>query len=115
MRLDPTSSPKSAIDYDLLAIHLLKELTTLQRRGRRADLATLAERVGVRRADARTVLSRLHQQGFIDVLRMRVTLAGLAIGASLRGVTLAPLFAARRQPSKQQPRRQQPSQASQAA
>ena len=93
MRLNPTSSPKSTIDYDLLAIHLLKELTTFQRRGRCADLATLAARVGVRRADARTVLTRLHQQGYVDVLRMRLTLAGLAIGSSLRGVTLAPLFA----------------------
>ena len=98
MRLDPTSSPKSTIDYDLLAIHLLKELTTLQRRGRCADLATLAERVGVRRADARTVLTRLHQQGFVDVLRMRLTLSGLAIGASLSGVTLVPLFASCRRP-----------------
>jgi hypothetical protein len=88
MRLDPTLSPSYAVDAELLAIHLLKELTTLQREGRRTNVAELARTVGVRRADARAVLSRLHRQGLVDVLHMRPTLAGFAIGASLAGATL---------------------------
>jgi DNA-binding IclR family transcriptional regulator len=51
--------------------------------GRRSDLDTLTEDLGIRRADVRSTLSALHQQGYIDVLRMRLTMEGFALGVSL--------------------------------
>ena len=97
MRLHPTLSPTYGVDAELLAIHLLRELTTLQRAERTTNVAELARLVGVRRSDARAVLSRLHRQGYVDVTRMRVTLMGFAVGASLDGVELPPIRRVARQ------------------
>jgi DNA-binding IclR family transcriptional regulator len=70
-------------------------MTTLQRAGRAFTLDTLAKRIGLRREDVRAVLSRLHERGYVDVLRMRVTLAGFAIGAGLAGANIEALRARR--------------------
>ncbi len=73
------ASPKD----EAIAIHLLRALTTSAREGRRTDTAELARDIGVRRTDARRVLTLLDRQGFVDVLTMRPTLAGFALGASI--------------------------------
>lgn len=79
-------------DPGTLAIHVLCEMTTRQRRGERAQLDDLASAVGVRRADVRGVVSLLHRQGYVDAVRMRVTLAGFAIGLSLGERELGPVL-----------------------
>ena len=89
-------SPNSAecvLDPKLVAIHLVKHLTSSQRSGRVVTLADLVDELGVRRADLRVAVRALHEQGYLDALRMRLTLAGFALGASLDGATLRPLRA----------------------
>jgi DNA-binding Lrp family transcriptional regulator len=76
---------------DVLAIHVMRELTSLQREGRVATLADLAGALGVRRADVRRVVSALHRQGYVDALRMKPTLAGFALGSALIGAELTPM------------------------
>lgn len=65
-----------------IAAHLLATLFGLREQRSAATLETLAARVGVRRRDVRRVLSALHREGLVDVLRMRLTLRGLALGAT---------------------------------
>jgi len=55
------------------------------------NLEDLVGEIGVRRKDVRAVLTKLHQQGFLDVLRMRLSLRGFAIGVSLQGEELRAL------------------------
>lgn len=71
-----------------LAAHVLRTLARAQQRRRPMTLATLVDELGVRKLDLREVVSRLHAQGFLDVTTMRLTLAGFAVGASLRGERL---------------------------
>ena len=47
-------------------------------------VADVAAKVGIRRADARRVVTRLHEEGYVDAERMRPTLAGLAVATALR-------------------------------
>lgn len=86
------NSGSYAPDAGTLAIHVLCEMTTRQQRGERALLDDIARAVGVRRTDVRRVISQLHRQGFVDAGRMRVTLAGFAIGLSLAGQELGPVL-----------------------
>lgn len=72
-----------------IGMSVLSVLTKRQRLGQRTTLEDLVEALAVRRTDVRRVVSALHQQGFVDALRMRVTLAGLAIGVSLHKTDLA--------------------------
>jgi hypothetical protein len=58
-------------------------------------LADVAESVGARRADVRATLTRLHVEGFVDALRMRPTLAGLALASAIRASTPRMLRAGR--------------------
>ncbi|WP_437282860.1 hypothetical protein WME90_20470 [Sorangium sp. So ce375] len=62
-----------------------------QRDGRSETLDTLVEKVRVRRRDIRSTLTVLHGQGMLDVLHMRLTLSGFAIGSALIGKTLPAL------------------------
>ena len=60
-------------------------------RGRSTDLEDLSTAIGVRKVDCHAALTTLHRQGYVDVLRMRPTLEGFALGASLRNATLEPV------------------------
>jgi hypothetical protein len=83
---------------EAIAIHLLRAWTTAQIAGERVTLDDLVERLrecdaGVRRDDVRRTVSSLDAQGCVDALRMRLTLAGFAIGRSLLDAELQPLRA----------------------
>ena len=91
MKPAPTSCPDLAPRADALAIHLLQALTTRHDEGRLVHLDDLAQAVGARRADVRATLSRMHREGWIDVVRMRPTLRGFALGRALAGRRLAPM------------------------
>ncbi len=63
-------------------------MTTHQRKGTRCSLDDLVTELGVRRPDVRRAVSGLHREGYVDLQRMSPTLAGFAIGSSLRGQEL---------------------------
>ena len=44
---------------------------------------SVVDALEVRRADVRVCLSELHEEGLIEVLRMRLTLEGFAFGRAL--------------------------------
>ncbi len=79
------------VALDLVSLHLLRAIANASARGRATDLETLAGEIGVRKVDCRAALTTLHRQGYVDVLRMRPTLQGFALGASLRNATLEPV------------------------
>jgi Mn-dependent DtxR family transcriptional regulator len=71
-------------------------LTTLalaQKEDQTLQLDTLTNELGVARSEVRSTLSQLHSEGLLDVLRMRLTLRGLALGSALSRQRLAPLHA----------------------
>ena len=70
---------------DTVALHLLRAMVKAAKAGRATHLEELASAIGVRKADCRQALSTLHRQGYVDVLRMRPTFEGFAVGAALRG------------------------------
>jgi DNA-binding IscR family transcriptional regulator len=75
-----------AIDHRALAAHVLVALAAS--RGRSVRLDELADDLGVRRVDVRKVVSGLHAQGMLDAARLRLTLSGLALAATLQGCKL---------------------------
>jgi hypothetical protein len=79
------------MDHKTLAAYILQALTLAQSEGRSENLETLVEKLRVRRKDIRSTLTMLHRQGLLDVLRMRLTLTGFAIGTALRGQELPAL------------------------
>lgn len=79
----------SSIDEKALAAHLVVAIA--RARGRAITLDDLAEAIGVRRSDVRASLSRLHREGWVDALKLRLTLPGLALAASLDGCKLPAL------------------------
>ena len=79
------------MDTKTLAAYILQALTLAQREGRTENLETLVETLRVRRKDIRATLTVLHRQGLVDVLRMRLSLAGFAIGTALLGQPLPAL------------------------
>lgn len=66
-----------------LAPHVLRALARHQIDGRRATLETLVDEIGVRRADLRRTVTALHEQGYLDVASLRLTLNGFALGVRL--------------------------------
>jgi Mn-dependent DtxR family transcriptional regulator len=80
----------------LLALHVLRTLAQAQRAGRRLSFEEVAASLRVRRTDVRASLSRLHREGLVDVPRLRLTLAGFALGRALRDVELPALRVASR-------------------
>lgn len=74
-----------------IAPYILCVLATYHENGRVATLQSIVDDVGVRRADVRTTLTALHEQGLVDVLRMKLTLQGFALAMALREVRLPPL------------------------
>ncbi len=82
------------MDHKTLAAYILQALTVAQTEGRSENLESLVEALRVRRKDIRATLTMLHRQGLVDVLRMRLSLAGFTIGTALLGQTLPALRAA---------------------
>jgi DNA-binding IclR family transcriptional regulator len=74
-----------------LPAHILLALVRAHSEGRSASLEALVDELKVRRTDVRRILTALHREGFVDVLRMRPTLAGFALGRSLACVELPAL------------------------
>lgn len=72
-----------------IASHVIRELARQQLRGRVARLDTLATEIGVRREDVRRVVTSLHHEGHVDAKRMRLTMTGLVLAASMRRCKLA--------------------------
>jgi hypothetical protein len=72
-----------SISRQALAEHLLRELARDHLRDVRSDLDSLCATIAIRREDVRSTLTALHREGYLDVLRMRLTLAGFALGCSL--------------------------------
>jgi DNA-binding MarR family transcriptional regulator len=77
-------------DLKPVAAHVLRHLARAQSLGRAIHLEDLAEQIGVRRGDVREVVTCLHQEGHVDARRMRLTMTGLAIAASMRECKLRP-------------------------
>jgi predicted transcriptional regulator of viral defense system len=73
----------------VLAAHVLRAIA--RPRTRVVTVEEVARTVGARRADVREVVTRLHREGFIDALRMRPTLTGLALASALRACKLKEL------------------------
>jgi DNA-binding IscR family transcriptional regulator len=74
-----------------LAAHLLKHLARAQSRGVQLDLDQLATHLPESRGRIRQALSRLHEEGLVDVASMRLTLPGFALGRALAARKLHPL------------------------
>jgi transcription initiation factor IIE alpha subunit len=74
-----------------LPSHVLLVLVRIHSEGGRATLEMIVEALRVRRGDVRRTLSALHREGFVDVLRMRPTLAGFALGRALQSTELPAL------------------------
>jgi DNA-binding GntR family transcriptional regulator len=74
-----------------LVPHVLRALALAQRDDRRISLDDLVEELKVRRTDVRKVLSSLHSEGMLDILRMRLTLQGFALGIACVNANLKPL------------------------
>jgi hypothetical protein len=82
------SSPTVVIDSKALAARILRHLARAQARGRLVRLDELACDVGVRRGDVRQVITRLDAEGHVDAQRMKLTMTGLVLAASMRSETL---------------------------
>jgi hypothetical protein len=76
------------IDTKSIAAHVIVALARAQTKGRTVRLDELAYDIDVRRADVRHVVTRLHAEGHVDALRLRLTMTGLALAASLAGCKL---------------------------
>lgn len=78
-----------------LSLHILKALARHQMEGRRPTLQSIVDELNVRRGDIRQTISALHNEGYLDALRLRLTMAGFTVGAGLMGAKLPPLRASR--------------------
>jgi hypothetical protein len=78
----------SSLDVRALAAHVIVHLAHAQSRGRAVRLDELATAIGVRRVDVRHVVTSLHEEGHVDAKRMKLTMTGLAVAASLDGCKL---------------------------
>ena len=76
--MNPTS-----LDTKSIAAHVIVTLSDAHADGRVLRLDELAEEIGVRKADVRQVVTRLHAEGHVDALRLRLTMSGLALATSL--------------------------------
>jgi hypothetical protein len=74
-----------------LAAHLLKHLARAQSRGVQLDLDQLQATLPESRGRIRQALSRLHEEGLVDLGSMRLTLEGFALGRAFAARKLHPL------------------------
>lgn len=78
----------SSLDTKSVAAHIVVVLAHAQELGRSMRLDELASEIGVRKTDVRDIVTRLHAEGHVDALRLRLTLTGFALATSLAGCTL---------------------------
>lgn len=71
------------INDQVLALRIVRAIA--ERQGKLTDLRDLAQELGVRRQDVRRVVTKLHIEGFVDALHMRLTMQGLALAGMLDG------------------------------
>lgn len=81
----------NVLDRKAIAAHVLRHLANAQARGRMARLDELAMEVGVRRTDVREVVSQLDAEGHVDATRLKLTMTGLVLAASMRATKLRPV------------------------
>ena len=81
----------STLDTKSLAVHVVVTMSDAQADGRVLRLDELAADLGVRKADVRHVITRLHAEGLVDALRLRLTMSGLALATSLGASALPAL------------------------
>ncbi|MEO7328195.1 MAG: hypothetical protein ABI193_06435 [Minicystis sp.] len=74
-----------------LSAYILQALALAQIEGRSMNLESLIDDLKVRRKDIRSAVSQLHREGMLDVLTLRLSLRGFAIGRSLQGEELPAL------------------------
>lgn len=90
-----TSAAEDAMHISIspktIAAHVLRTLAAAQGNGEKLTLDALTTRLSIRRTDVRSTLTALHREGHIDVLRMRLTLSGYALGTALLEVAPAAL------------------------
>jgi transcription initiation factor IIE alpha subunit len=79
------------LDRKAIAAHVLRHLAAAQARGRLVRLDELACDVGVRKTDVREIISHLDAEGHVDGKRLRLTMTGLILSASMQGATLRPV------------------------
>lgn len=84
-----------SIDSKTLAAHVLVVLARAQRARRVITAHDVSTDLDVRKADVKSVVARLHHEGHVDALRMRLTLSGLALAEALTKSALRPLRQAR--------------------
>lgn len=72
-----------SLDLKSLAAHTIVTLAHAQELGRTVRLDELATEIGVRKADVRKVVTRLHAEGHVDALRLRLTMTGFALATTL--------------------------------
>jgi transcription initiation factor IIE alpha subunit len=78
----------TSLDNKSIAAHVVVTLSRAQADGRALRLDELASEIGVRKADVRQVLSRLHVEGHVDAMRLRLTMSGLALATSFASCKL---------------------------
>lgn len=78
----------TSLDTKSIAAHVVVTLAHAQELGRVVRLDELASDIGVRKADVRDVVTRLHAEGHVDALRLRLTLSGFTLATSLAGCKL---------------------------
>ena len=81
----------TSLDTKSIAAHVVVTLAHAQELGRVVRLDELASDIGVRKADVRDVVTRLHAEGHVDALRLRLTLSGFTLATSLASCTLRDL------------------------
>ncbi len=81
----------SSLDSHALAAQVLVALARAAQKGRNITAADLAETLQVRRPDVRDVISRLHAEGHVDALRMRLSLSGLALAKAFSACKAKPV------------------------
>lgn len=69
---------------EAIAHHLLVALRAAAERAERTNLDELSRDLGIRKVEARSVLSELDRRGLVDVLRMRLTLVGFGVAETLK-------------------------------
>lgn len=74
-----------------IAAYVLRALAQAQVDGKVVTLASLTSELQVRKSDVRAAVTVLHQQGYVDALRMRLSLRGFAVGSALIGAKLPEL------------------------
>lgn len=73
----------TSLDTKSIAAHVVVSLAHAQELGRVVRLDELASDIGVRKADVRDVVSRLHAEGHVDALRLRLTMSGFTLATTL--------------------------------